>query len=62
MREIELLLKCDDYNALGVRFFGLHQTDFGNDVLINQGQLVDDIGDIAALDEELEQSDRFLRI
>jgi hypothetical protein len=62
MREIEILLAGDDYKTLGVKFFGLHQADSGNDVSIDQGHSVDDIGDIAALDEALEQSDRFLRI
>jgi hypothetical protein len=40
-------------------FFGLHKED--DEVSVFQGPTVDDIGDIASLDEELEQSDRFLK-
>lgn len=38
--------------------FGLHATEDG--IVVDQGANVDDIGEIAVLDEELEQSDRFL--
>ena len=58
LRELELLLerrKGDDYEA---RFFGLHFSDQG--VTVEQGASVNDIGDIRSLDEELNQSNRFL--
>ena len=58
LRELELLLerrKADDYEA---RFFGLHFSDQG--VTVEQGVSVNDIGDIRSLDEELNQSNRYL--
>ena len=58
LRELEILLSDGTHKKVKARFFGLHKTDAG--VSIKQGSSVDDIGDIAALDEELEQSDRFL--
>lgn len=58
LREIEMSLSAKTHKGVEARFFGLHQTDDG--VMIDQGSSVDDIGDIAALDEELVQSDRFL--
>jgi ABC-type multidrug transport system ATPase subunit len=56
LREIEMLLA--DGSGVDARFFGLHLTDDG--VSVHQGPSVEDMGAIAALDEELEQSDRFL--
>lgn len=58
LREIEMLLSAKTHKDVEARFFGLHQTDDG--VMIEQGSSVDEIGDIAALNEELAQSDRFL--
>ena len=58
LRELELLLerrKGENYEA---RFFGLHFSDQG--VTVEQGASVNDIGDIRSLDEELNQSNRFL--
>jgi energy-coupling factor transporter ATP-binding protein EcfA2 len=55
LREIEMLLEG---SSLDARFFGLHQSDDG--VMVRQGAVVEDMGPIAMLDEELEQSDRFL--
>ncbi|KYF81664.1 hypothetical protein BE11_37980 [Sorangium cellulosum] len=43
---------------IDARFCGLHLSDAG--VSVQQGPSVNDMGAIAALDEELEQSDRFL--
>ena len=40
------------------QFFGLHGDPAGT--TLQQGSGIDDIGDIAALDEEIEQSDRYL--
>lgn len=58
LRELEILLASAAYNKVRVQFFGLHLTSDG--VIVEQGRAVDEIGDIAALDEELAQSDRFL--
>ncbi len=57
LRELEILLgerKVDE-----ARFFGLH---FGEDggVHVEQGPTAADVGDMAVLDEELEQTDRYL--
>jgi len=60
LRELEILLSDKNHNKVKTRFFGLHQAEDG--VRIEQGSSVDDIGDIAALDEELAQSDRFLAV
>lgn len=58
MRELEVLLAAPGQDALDVRFFGLHATPDG--VAVEQGPSMDDVGEIVSLDEELEQSDRFL--
>lgn len=55
--EIEMLL-AGRGREVDARFFGLHLSDGG--VSLQQGPSVDDMGAIAALDEEVEQSDRFL--
>jgi len=60
LRELEILLSDKNRKKVDARFFGLHQTEDG--VRIDQGSSIDDIGDIAALDEELAQSDRFLAV
>ena len=60
LRELEILLSDGTHKKVKARFFGLHKTDVG--VEIDQGSSVDDIGDIAVLDEELAQSDRFLAV
>jgi energy-coupling factor transporter ATP-binding protein EcfA2 len=56
LRELEILLK---ETPVDVRFFGLHLTEEG--VEVQQGPEVADMGSIVVLDEELEQSDRFLK-
>lgn len=60
LRELEILLSDPIRKKVKTKFFGLHQTEDG--VRIDQGSSIDDIGDIAALDEELAQSDRFLAV
>ncbi|MEO5728934.1 MAG: AAA family ATPase [Byssovorax sp.] len=57
LREIEMLLE-DRERKIDVRFFGLHPSDDG--VSVEQGPSPQDMGEIAVLDEELKQSDRFL--
>ena len=58
IRELDILLQTKDFQNVASRFFGLHKT--GDEVAVKQGESVDDIGEIAALQEELSQSDRYL--
>lgn len=58
MRELDILLQSDPFQSTRARFFGLHRCDEG--VQVQQGDSVDDIGSIDALQEELSQSDRYL--
>ena len=58
LRELEILLATAQFTTLNSKFFGLHKS--GNRASVQQGKTIDDIGDIAALDETLRQSDRFL--
>ncbi|MFZ2755026.1 MAG: AAA family ATPase, partial [Lysobacteraceae bacterium] len=59
LRELEIILEKDPNKSKNVRFFGLQSSAEG--IVVSQGNSVDEIGDIASLDEELEQSDRFLQ-
>ncbi|MCX6378017.1 MAG: AAA family ATPase [Armatimonadetes bacterium] len=59
MRELDILLQSEDFKGVEARFFGLHRGETG--VRVEQGDSVDDIGGIDALDEELMQSDRYLK-
>ncbi len=59
MRELDILLRNELWQSLDARFFGLQREKDG--VEIEQGDSIDDIGAIAALDEELSQSDRYLQ-
>jgi energy-coupling factor transporter ATP-binding protein EcfA2 len=59
LRELEILLSQRKYRSIKPVFFGLHKED--DEVSVLQGPTVDDIGDIASLDEELEQSERFMK-
>jgi energy-coupling factor transporter ATP-binding protein EcfA2 len=58
LRELDLLLQQPDFKKTERRFFGLHRGAGG--VEVAQGQSVDEIGDITALQEELSQSERYL--
>lgn len=58
MRELDIQLQRQSDERLGARFFGLHREKDG--VTVHQGDSVDDIGEIDALNEELSQSDRYL--
>lgn len=58
MRELDILMQGAAFKDSGARFFGLHL--HGGEVSVQQGDSLDDIGSIAALDEELSQSDRYL--
>ncbi|HQF92468.1 MAG TPA: AAA family ATPase [Synergistaceae bacterium] len=54
LRELDILLG----NGVRSRFFGLRRGDDG--ATVEQGDSVDDMGNITALDEELDQSDRYM--
>ncbi len=58
LRELHILQQRD-FKELNGRCFGLH---IGTDgaVTVNQGKTMDDVGDITALDEELQQSERYV--
>ncbi|WP_435020600.1 AAA family ATPase [Tundrisphaera sp. TA3] len=58
MRELDLQLRMDENRDLESRYFGLHPQDIGT--TIQSGKTVDEIGPIDALQEELNQSDRYL--
>jgi energy-coupling factor transporter ATP-binding protein EcfA2 len=58
MREFDILLKTDEFESIRARFIGLQRQAGG--VVVEQGDTIDEIGVIAALDEELHQSDRYL--
>ena len=58
LREFEILLQSAEFKDTPTRFFGLHRSGSGVQVL--QGDSIDDIGSIDALQEELSQSDRYL--
>lgn len=58
LRELEILMANNLNEKCKPRFFGLHFSD--GSVVVKQGDAIDEIGDITALDEDLAQSDRFL--
>jgi AAA domain, putative AbiEii toxin, Type IV TA system/AAA domain len=60
MRELDILLRANEFGHVKARFFGLHLADDG--VTVQQGPTVDDIGTIDALQEELSQSDRYMAV
>lgn len=59
LRELEILMTDNENTEIDSRFFGLHFS--GDRVVVKQGDTIDEIGDITALDEELAQSDRFIQ-
>jgi len=59
LRELDILLKTEEFQGTPSRFFGLLKAEGG--VSVQQGDTVDDIGDISSLQEELSQSDRYLK-
>jgi hypothetical protein len=60
-RELEILVANSAHESKRVetQFFGLHKTPH-NGVEVMQGDSIDDIGDVDALDASLQQSDRYL--
>lgn len=59
LRELHLLTQEGNLAHLDARYLGLHLQSDGS-VDLKQGPSMDDIGSIAALDEDLLQSDRYL--
>jgi len=60
MRELTIQLQDPTHKGIQARFFGLQPGESG--VSVEQGDAIDEIGTIAALDEELSQSDRYLGV
>lgn len=58
LRELHILQQTE-FTSFDTRCFGLHLRDGGR-VEVLQGKTMDDIGDLAVLDEELKQSDRYI--
>lgn len=58
LRELHILQQSE-FSSFDTRCFGLQLEGEGT-VRVQQGKRIDDIGDIAALDEELAQSDRYI--
>lgn len=58
LRELEILLSEASGQTPTARFFGLQPSADG--IAVHQGKSLDDIGDFAALEESLQQSDRYL--
>lgn len=60
LREIDVLQE-EKKIAIAPRFFGLQFAKNGEGVTVSQGNSINDIGDITALDEEIAQSTRYLK-
>ena len=58
LRELEMLLKKEEFKKIGQRYFATGKNDEG--VVIEQDESIDGIYPLTVLDEELMQSDRFL--
>lgn len=56
LRELELRRR--DYKDVSVRFIGLHEGDVG--VKLEQGGSIDDVGEVVSLEENADQSNRYL--
>lgn len=60
LRELEILRSQQAIGKIETRYFGLGINDSG--VSVTQGDKLEDIGNIAALDESLMQSDRYMEV
>ena len=60
MRELDILLRLNEFGRSKVQYFSLHRN--GARVRVETGDSIDAIGDIDALDEELSQSDRYMDV
>jgi predicted ATPase len=58
LREIHILHE-QEFKNLDTRFFGLH-IQKGDGVTVQQGKTMDDVGSITALEEDLQQSERYI--
>ncbi|OJW20328.1 MAG: ATP-binding protein [Planctomycetales bacterium 71-10] len=58
LRELDILAGGAEFADVETRFIGLHPAPGG--VALEQGESIDDVGDIDSLSEELSQSDRYL--
>ena len=59
MRELHILKKMREFESLDSRCFGLHFDSKGA-VKVLEGKSMDDIGSVAALDEDLQQSESYI--
>lgn len=62
LREIYILTQDPEREPVDARYIGLNRGPRGGPVAITQGSSIDDIGDLAALDEDLRQSDRYMDV
>lgn len=60
LRELQIIMGAESQPAFKNRYFGLQPSEDGIQVV--QGASLDDIGDITALEESLQQSDRYLAL
>ena len=60
IRELEILSSNEKFKNVKQRYFAMEQTE--NGVNVSQGNSVEDIEPLVLLDEELEQSDRFMAL
>jgi len=58
LRELHILQQ-QEYSTMDTRCFGLH-IGIDGAVAVQQGKTMDDVGSIAALDEDLQQSERYV--
>jgi energy-coupling factor transporter ATP-binding protein EcfA2 len=58
LRELHIMQQ-HEFKKLDTRYFGLHISIEGA-VTVSQGKTMDDVGSIAALDEDLQQSERYV--
>jgi energy-coupling factor transporter ATP-binding protein EcfA2 len=60
VRELEILSASDEFKKTTQRYFALCIEDDG--VVVEQGDVIDELQTLILLDEELSQSDRFMKI
>jgi energy-coupling factor transporter ATP-binding protein EcfA2 len=60
LREFDILLRDSEFEKIQSQFVGVQSSN--NGVTIHQGPTVTDAGDLTVLQEELQQSDRYLKL
>lgn len=60
LKELQILARSQEFSKLPQKYFGLVNTTDG--VIIEEGNEVDDLKTLILLDEELEQSDRYMAL